>query len=202
MHLVCLRRSVYLFLLLLIPAAYPVVAQGENGDSTEVRSDSARIHTPKGALRRAAILPGWGQYYNRQYYKMPFVYAGIGGMAAFAYYLNGQYLLYRHAYQYKAYQERVDSGRIEENPKAHYKGDYDQVAARYGDISSGPLRTQRDLFRRNRDLSYFGIGIVYGLTILDAYVSAHLMDFDVGEDLTLQVKPAGPGIQAAVKLSF
>lgn len=191
-----------LFLLLLIPAANPVVAQVNDADTIEVREDSTRIHTPEGALRRAAMFPGWGQYYNRQYYKIPFVWAGIGGMVAFAYYLNEQYLLYRHAYQYKAYQERVDSGRINENPKAHYKGEYDRVAARYGEISSGPLRDQRDLFRRNRDLSYFGIGIVYGLTILDAYVSAHLMDFDVGEDLTLQVKPAGSGVQAAVRLNF
>lgn len=51
-------------------------------------------------------------------------------------------------------------------------------------------RTQRDLFKRNRDFTII-IGVVaYLANIIDAYVEAHLKPFDVTDDLTLQFKPA------------
>lgn len=167
-----------------------------------VPQDSGDAHTPRGALWRAAAIPGWGQLYNRQYFKIPFVYAGIGGMVWFALYLNDRYLLYRHAYQYKAWDEILQSGQ--ENPAQKYKQDYDRLLERFNvdQISANTLEQQRDIFRRNRDLSYFGIGLVYGLTILDAYVSAHLMDFDVGEDLTLRIVPRGKSIHTALSYIF
>ncbi len=63
------------------------------------------------------------------------------------------------------------------------------MVASLGAVSNGYLVAQRDAFRRNRDLSILGIGIVWSLQVLDAYVSAHLLDFDVGEDLTFHVAP-------------
>jgi hypothetical protein len=58
------------------------------GGSVQAQPDSVRTallkekgfspdHSPRGALWRAAAAPGWGQLYNRQYYKIPFVYAGL-----------------------------------------------------------------------------------------------------------------------------
>jgi len=166
-----------------------------------VRPDSVveATRTPTGALWRAAVLPGWGQVYNRQYVKLPFVYGAIGGLVFLAVQVNGKYHNYQRAYLFKAYQERVDSGLEDENRFLSYKPYYDDIAAKYGNVSSTPLRNQRDSYRRNRDLSFLGAGLVYALTVLDAYVSAHLADFDVGEDLSLQIfpTPSGPGIRAS-----
>lgn len=153
------------------------------------------LRTPKGALWRSAAVPGWGQIYNKQYIKLPFVYGAIGGLVYSAVSANQDYQLYRRAFQYKAYQEQVDSGVIATNPKASFKSSYDQLAAEFGGISSRPLETQRNIFRRSRDLSFIGVGLVYGLAMLDAFVSAHLLDFDVGENLSFGVAPSPGGIR-------
>lgn len=151
-------------------------------------------HTPRGALWRGAAAPGWGQIYNRQYIKLPFLYAAMGGLVYSAITNQQDYRLYRDAYQYKAFQELVDSGELTENPKTSLKSAYDEISAEFGPVSSRPIQTQRNNFRRSRDLSAIGVGLLYGLAMLDAYVSAHLLDFDIGEDLSLRVTPGPTGI--------
>ena len=175
-----LTRCVLLLFVCLLPAT-PLLAQQDSTEAVQPEVPQwLKGHSPRGALWRAAVLPGWGQVYNRQYLKLPFVYAGLAGITATALVLNDRYLFYRHAFLYKRSEEMVASGQWTENPFLRYKGAYDEVVARYGEVSSEPLRTQRDKLRRNRDLSYFGIGLFYGLTVLDAYVNAHLLDFAIG----------------------
>jgi hypothetical protein len=153
------------------------------------------LASPKGALWRSAAIPGWGQIYNRQYIKLPFIYGALGGLIYSAVTTHQDYILYRQAFQYKAYEEQVEAGTIDTNPKSSFKGSYDELAAEFGAISSRPLEVQRNNFRRSRDLSFVGIGLVYSLAMLDAYVSAHLLDFDVGEDLNIQVTPLSGGFR-------
>ena len=166
--------------------------------------------SPRKALVRA-LVPGWGQLYNRQYLKMPIVYAGLGLIGAGAAYANGRYLRYRHAYLFTARQD--DAGQP---VFPQYAGDYALLLSELGLPPESTLdaqeierrrarlepqfRTQRDSFRRNRDLLYIGIGIWYGLTMLDAFVSAHLFDFDVGEDLAVRVRvqPGLDGLSATI----
>lgn len=161
-------------------------------------------HHPRGALWRAAVLPGWGQIYNRQYLKLPFVYGGILGFAGAALYANSRYLLYRRAYLYAVWPHEDGVPRFPQ-----YEDDYLQLIAEQGlpldqaeelrGRLAPELRQFRDNLRRNRDLLYFGIGLYYGLTVLDAYVSAHLLDFDVGEELALGLKPGAGGIEGSIR---
>lgn len=156
-----------------------------------------QVRSPKAALLRASVFPGWGQVYNRQYIKLPILYAGIGVLAVSAIQANKDYVLYRNAFQYKAFAEITAEGEV--NPKAEFQSYYDEIAAVLGPVSSSPLESHRDNLRRNRDLSILGIAAVWGLGVLDAYVSAHLSSFDVGEDLTLRVTPSfAPTGQAAM----
>jgi len=149
-------------------------------------------HSPRGALWRAAAVPGWGQLYNRQYLKMPFVYAGLAGGGYAIHEMNRRYLLFRHANLYKIGDNQSGEG----NPYGNFKDDYDRAVARLGgervggDVSGRQLRRLRDKYRRWRDLSIVGTGLFYALTILDAYISAHLLTFDVG-DVALDVRPTG-----------
>ena len=214
------RHRQSLAVALLLMAAYPLAVA--SGQDVRVRMDSstavperlapslARVQaldnrSPRGALWRAAAVPGWGQLYNRQYLKMPFVYAGLGGIVALALRMNGRYLLFRHAYQHKADDEGLYA-EGETPPPDAYATDYAQVLvllnAVGSDVPASTLEQYRDNYRRNRDLSYIGIGLVYSLTVIDAFVAAHLLDFDVGEDLTVSVRPGPEGVAAALRLGF
>ncbi|NNF04455.1 MAG: hypothetical protein HKN17_08310 [Rhodothermales bacterium] len=159
-------------------------------------------HSPGGALWRAAVLPGWGQIYNRQYVKLPFVYAAMGGLVAAIISLDNDYDLYNRAFQYKAFQELVDAGQLEANPRASFQPSYDRIASVVGPVSSRPLEIRRNNLRRGRDLSAIGLGLVYGLAMLDAYVSAHLLDFDVGEDLGVAVTPGIEGFRISARVQL
>ena len=167
-----------LLALLLLPAGTPASPS----------PDSTRTHSPEGALWRALVLPGWGQIYNRQYWKVPFVYAGLGGFAALAHFMNERYLLYRHAYLYAIAPDRY--------PQYRDEGERFRTVIEAG--RADLLRQYRDRYRRNRDLSYIALGLWYGLTVLDAYVHAHLYDFDVSENLQLRLLPRPNG--AALRL--
>lgn len=152
-------------------------------------------HSPRGALWRAAAVPGWGQFYNRQYYKMPFVYAGLAGGGIAVYELNRRFDLFRKANLFKVGQERAaeDGG---ENPYQQFEDAFNQAVERLGgeervgNVSGRQLRDLRDNNRRWRDLSILGTSLFYALTVLDAYISAHLLTFDVG-DVAVDVWPTG-----------
>lgn len=151
-------------------------------------------HSPRNALWRAAAMPGWGQVYNRQYLKLPFVYAGFAAIGFRVYRAHQRYKLFQRAHLYK-----IGASRVGDNPNeytqfselneyARFEEQYNEVRDFTGDRAS-EMRRQRDRFRRKRDLSILGVGAFYALTLLDAYVSAHLLTFDVGEELSVRVHP-------------
>ena len=39
---------------------------------------SAKKYNPKVATVRSAVLPGWGQAYNKKYWKIPIIYGALG----------------------------------------------------------------------------------------------------------------------------
>lgn len=179
---------------------------GMGGSVTHAQPDSTRAalleakgfspdHSPRKALWRALAVPGWGQFYNRQYYKIPFVYAGLAGGGFAIHEMNRRYHLFRKANLYKIGQSRAakEGG---DNPYQQFKDEFDQVVKRLGgeervgQVRGKQLRDLRDKNRRRRDLSILGTGLFYALTVLDAYVSAHLLTFDVGE-VAIDVRPTG-----------
>jgi len=155
-------------------------------------------HSPRGALWRSLAVPGWGQLYNRQYLKLPFVYAGLGALGARAYQAHQEYLFYKRAHLFGRGKELAGEG--EPNPYQQYQEQFDEAVDRLGGERLGAMRDQRDQLRRQRELSILGTGLFYALTVLDAYVSAHLLTFDVGDELTLRVRPTG-ALTAATRRS-
>lgn len=47
-----------------------------------------------------------------------------------------------------------------------------------------------DAWRRNMEISYIGLILVYALQALDAYVDAELYNWDVNDDLSLRIAPS------------
>jgi uncharacterized protein DUF5683 len=144
-------------------------------DSTETvpKKDSLALkHSPTKATLLSFVLPGAGQFYNKKYWKIPVIYAGLAGMGYLVHFNDVRYQRYK-----KAYAVRLDtvSTTIDE----------------YVDIySNDDLKTLKDFYRRNRDLSYIVAGIIYVMNILDADVDAHLFYFNVNDDLSLNVQPS------------
>ncbi|TAE21388.1 MAG: hypothetical protein EAZ91_25270 [Cytophagales bacterium] len=137
---------------------------------------------PRQATIRSLILPGLGQAYNRDFWKVPLVYAGIGTAIYFLIDNNGQYLKYERAYK-EAYDETVAKTG---------DGKADVYVRSQGAILTlpvAPLKQQTDFFRRYRDLNVIIIVAVWALNAVEANVAAHLKTFDLSDDLTLRVQP-------------
>ena len=115
-------------------------------------------------------MPGLGQIYNKKYWKIPIIYAGL---LTSAYYINDnnvQYKLYKDAYL----------KRLDNNPE---NDDF------VGEYSSGDLLILKDFYRRNREISILCFVGTYIINVLDASVDAHLFDYDISEDISLQITP-------------
>ena len=128
------------------------------------------IKSPGKAAILSSTLPGLGQIYNKKYWKVPIIYAGL---LTSAYYINDNNIQYK---RYKdAYLKRLDN-----NP------DNDDFV---GEYSSGDLLILKDFYRRNREISILCFVGTYIINVLDASVDAHLFDYDISEDISLQITP-------------
>ena len=135
-------------------------------DSVEY-SKAVDLKTPKTAMLRSVMLPGLGQAYNRQYWKIPVVYAGFAALIYAIDFNSSQY----HRFK-KVYQQKIDK----------IPGEFPNSTPEY-------IRNQRDNFRKNMELSYIALVGVYGINVLDAFVSAHLKSFDINENISFKIKP-------------
>lgn len=145
---------------------------------------------PNKAVLYSAIFPGLGQIYNRKYWKLPLVYGGFVGLY-YAISWNGRYYKdYNKAYR----AIMTDYPRNKENSDiwgAFISGNIDPNTITDAQLNSYKtrFRNKRDSYRRYRDLSIIGAVALYGLCMIDAYVDAHLFDFDISPDLSIRVEP-------------
>ena len=130
-----------------------------------------KTKNPKTATIMSAIIPGLGQVYNEQYWKVPIIYGGFGTMMFFIKFNDKEYQKWQKAYQY-----RVD--------------DDSTTIDRYPMASDDQLKKLKNEWRRNRDLNYIGIVVLYFMNVIDASVDAHLFDYDISDDLSLHIEPA------------
>ena len=146
---------------------------------------------PMRAVWLGAIVPGLGQIYNRSYWKVPIVYAGLMGCAYAITYTNNQYIGYKNAYR-DIYYDNL-KGNVSNDPSKSYIAILPEgyTIDRMGGLSSyqGRLKEWQNKTRRYRDLSIAISVVVYALTLVDAYVDAQLFDFDISNDLSLDITP-------------
>jgi hypothetical protein len=148
-----------------------------------------RLPVPKKALLYSFILPSSGQVYNGRWWKAPFMAGGLG------------FLIYRIGDTEANYRDFRDAVQ-----KKLRKEDHKFTGRSFDNLNS--LRVIRDRFDRQRQLSYvYAVG-AYGLIALEAYVDAHLQNYDISEDLSMRLKPVlgpvpqGVGMQAGIGLAF
>lgn len=142
---------------------------------------------PSKAAFYSAILPGLGQAYNKRYWKIPIVYAAIG---------TGVYFHVRNKKEYNRYRDAL---------KRRYAGFTDDEF--WGDgntaaISNDALIRAQKTFRRNKDLSLLLTILAYTLNIVDANVDAHLLQFNVDDNLAIKPNLQFDDIDASSNLGL
>ncbi len=130
------------------------------------------------ATTMAMICPGAGQIYNKSYWRVPIV---LGGFATTIYCIDWNNRGYQRFK--KAYRLRAD---YDANPDAYPNGSQDEFGGRY---SGTFLKNLRNSYRRNRDLCIILTAGLYVLQIVDAHVDAHLRDYDISDDLSVDITP-------------
>ncbi len=139
------------------------------------KKNTALRFIPRKAIIRSAIIPGWGQVYNKKYWKVPIVYGALGISTS---------LFFRNIRQYKeardAYILATDGDPSNDN----------QIQQPYYNVKDQPerIRTFRNAVRQNVDYCVLFFIAFWGLNVADAAVDAHLKSFDVSDDLSLHIK--------------
>jgi hypothetical protein len=146
---------------------------------------------PMRSVWLGAIVPGLGQIYNRSYWKLPIVYGGLMGCVYAITWTTNEYNGYKNAYRDIYFDIR--DGKVSNDPSKSYIAILPEgyTIDRMGGVSAyrNRLKDWQNSSRRNRDLAIAATAIVYALTLIDAYVDAQLFDFDISNDLSLNVYP-------------
>lgn len=134
-------------------------------DTAKTASKKNEINplSPAKAAFYSGIFPGLGQAYNKKYWKMPLVYGAIGASVYSYVWNNDKYHEFRDVYKRRLAGYTDDEYRFLNDERL--------------------IRAQR-FYQKNRDLSALITGVFYVLNIIDANVDAHLMQFNVDDDLT------------------
>lgn len=126
---------------------------------------SDRKPLPGRATVYSILLPGLGQAYNGEYWKIPIYVGGIGVSAHFLVTNQTNYLRFRNIYR-----EAVLEGYT-------------------GPVSAEQAKYYRNLYRRYRDYSIVAIAAVYLLQVIDANVFCNMTGFEVTDDVSINVSP-------------
>jgi hypothetical protein len=179
------KRVCFLILILFI-----IIWQTSFAQVTTQKDSLKKTHSPKLAML-LSVVPGLGQAYNKKYWKIPIIYAGMGTLGYFAYHNGVYYKKFK-----KTYSNLLSTGNA------------DTTAYMYGvEFTLNGLETGKNYYRRYRDMfTIFTFGL-YLMNIIDANVDAHLYDFDISDDLSLNITPSADysvliGLVPALKLTL
>jgi hypothetical protein len=134
-----------------------VFSQSDSLYQIKTKLDTTKFEMKKsamGAVLRSAIIPGWGQFYNEAYWKIPVVWGSLA-------YLG--YIVFDNNKLYKHYQDLYQASLLNDEENKTF------------------LRL-REFYRDQRDINIVFLGLAYLLNLLDAFVDAHLFDFTVEEN--------------------
>lgn len=135
---------------------------------------------PSKAAFYSAILPGLGQFYNRRYWKVPIVYGAIG---------TGIYVYVYNDDLYDRFRSAFKKRRAGFTDDEFYDLNGSGIVPGSPDLSDEALQDAQERYQRDRDLALLITIGLYAFNIIDANVDAHLKQFNVDDDLSLDIKP-------------
>ena len=132
----------------------------------ESPDEPVNVHATKATIF-SMLLPGLGQAYNGEYWKIPLYYTGLIFTASFIHLYNTNYHRYRRIYNEITEENSTYTGKISASTALYY----------------------RNINRRYRDYFIVGFAAMYLLQVIDANVFAYMQDFEVNDDISLKVGP-------------
>ena len=164
-------------IILLLFISFVINLKSQDIDSVQKESKKLEIkksntfNNPKKAGLLSLVIPGAGQIYNKRYVKAPIIWAALGSFGYFYIQNNSEYQKARTSFV--SLIDTISSNNIPYN----------------GSTNLAEVTAFKNNYRSNRDL-FLILGVVfYGLQIVDAVVDAHLMGFNVNDNLSLHIQP-------------
>ncbi len=187
-----MQKLFFIFFILFLHFFFcPVFAQSIKDSGTvstkKIKDTAVKQFSPRTATIRSAILPGWGQAYNKKYWKIPVIYAALGTTTYLFFYNLNTYKDLKQAYIYKSDSNPANDSLI--NPA-------------YKNLNANSLRLYRNEYRKNVDYSVLFFLLFWGLNVVDATVDAHLKAFDVSDNLSLRINPGHSRMANTNGISF
>ena len=128
-------------------------------------------HSPHKAVMHSLMIPGWGQLYNHQWWKVPFIYAGLGLL------VDGVVFNQRYYNLYITEAKLRERGATVGNPSLAQYQTTDIISA-------------SDAARRNRDLCILGFLGGWGIQMVDAYIDAKFKhSYSMDNNLSFKISP-------------
>jgi hypothetical protein len=196
-----MRGLPYLILVIcLVVASHTFAQETTPTAAAPATTDTGGFHmtkSPTEAILLSAALPGLGQVYLDQVWKVPILYGIIGGF------------LYGVLIQDHRYHQTIDEihGDSLQAQQYYSKGDApDSLRGDHSLLQAQRLFSSREFYRDDRDKWLIYLGITYVVQILDAYIASHLYDFDVSNPAPSQIQsyydPLGGRVGLAYQLRF
>lgn len=142
---------------------------------------------PVKAVWYSALCPGLGQIYNRSYWKLPILVGGYLGLI----YATNWNTRYFNDYS-TAYRDAMDN---DPNTNSfinflayNRRNDPEWIAANMAWLQS-TMKRKKDYYRKYRDLCIISMIGVYFVAMIEAYVDAHLYNFDISDNLSMKIAP-------------
>lgn len=149
-------------------------------DTLKIKKKAINPLAPSKAAFYSAVFPGLGQIYNKRYWKVPLVYAIIGGGVYGYIYNDDLYDRFRTAFK------RRQAGFTDDE---FYDLGAPNAPGADPDFSEAALESAQERYQEDRDLWLLVTIGMYALNIIDANVDAHLKQFNVDDDLSMDFKP-------------
>lgn len=147
----------------------PDVAEKSGGFFSIFEEPEGLTPSPKKAIIYSLICPGAGQIYNKkQWYIRAPVAAGVVGGGIYFYFSNRtNYIFYRDVLRNKAL----------------------GISTNFDNVPDSSIRTVRDDYRKRMERALFLTIFAHLLNGIEAFSTAHLIHFDIDEDLSFELQP-------------
>lgn len=192
------------FILIILFNSFTLFSQSEL-DSTDVKpqvekTDNSYMTKSTSEALWKSVIPGWGQYYNEDYWKAPILFGAAVGLGGLIYYYNSEFQDYSNQLEAAT----MTGTKIPINSPDDLTDNFYPIQKRLlTDLEIRQLKGNKEFNRDNRDMMALYLLGVYIISAVDAYVGAHLYDFNVDDELTYNMNVNKMGFpEFALSYSF